>query len=153
MRSVLCGLALLLLAACGGVDPERALPRIESGWIRLPPPGQSTTAGYLEFVNGSEQTVTVVGAASPAFGAIEIHETVQSEGQMRMRRLGELSVAPGERLSLAPGGKHLMLFRPVEPLAEHQEVAISLALRSASGEVLSADARLHVQREADGHRH
>ncbi|QKK01935.1 MAG: copper chaperone PCu(A)C [Pseudomonadota bacterium] len=47
-------------------------------------------------------------------------------GVMRMRRLEQLTVEPGETVSLEPGGKHLMLMRPGERLSQGDEIPVTL---------------------------
>ena len=80
-------------------------------WIRAPIGSQTVTAGYCDISNHTQAAVVVIGFADPA-GArrIEMHETVQDDGRARMRLLPQLTIPPGQTLSLRPGGKHLMLF-------------------------------------------
>ena len=56
--------------------------------------------------------VTIVGASSPAFGEVSLHETRIVDGVSRMRALPELRIAPGDSAVLKPGGMHLMLMQP-----------------------------------------
>ena len=46
----------------------------------------------------------------------------------RMRPVETLELPPGARVSLAPGGLHLMLFDPVAPLAAGQHATLRLQL-------------------------
>ena len=46
-----------------------------------------------------------------------MHETETTDGVSRMRPLPSLTVAPGQTVTLAPGGKHLMLF-DLDPSAD-----------------------------------
>ena len=39
-----------------------------------------------------------------------MHESSTTDGVARMRPTGPLTIAPGQTVELAPGGKHLMLF-------------------------------------------
>lgn len=103
---------LAALAAGGACTPDApGGVAFEDPWIRAPVGSQTTTAGYCRIVNGSERDVEVTGFAD-AGGAlrIEIHETREQGGMVRMRPLPKLTVAAGQTLSLRPGGKHLMLF-------------------------------------------
>lgn len=99
------------------------------GWIREVPPGAPVRAGYLSLHNRGDTGVTIVAARSEAFGAIEIHEMVPSaDGTMRMRRREQLEVAAGATVELAPGGLHLMLFRPTATLAQGDRMPLTLVL-------------------------
>lgn len=98
------------------------------GWIREAPPNAPVRAGYVELLNAGDAELVVTGARSEAFGAIEIHEMAGEGDMMRMRRLRDLTMAAGETVSLEPGGKHLMLFRPTRPLAAGDVVEVVLEL-------------------------
>ena len=100
-----CGLALLTSQALGEVTFENA-------WIRSPLPGQSVAAGYCDIVNNGSRAVAIVGFSGADSGTVrvEMHETTDHDGMVRMRPLKSLTIAPNTTVSLAPGGKHLMLF-------------------------------------------
>ena len=100
-----CGLALVTSPALGEVTFENA-------WIRSPLPGQSVTAGYCDIVNRGSRAVAIVGFSGSVSGTVrvEMHETTDHDGMVRMRPLKSLTIAPNTTVSLVPGGKHLMLF-------------------------------------------
>ncbi|MEQ8690492.1 MAG: copper chaperone PCu(A)C [Pseudomonadales bacterium] len=119
------GLVLLVLmcTACSGAKPgqngesaRKVVADIEISQARLrqPLPGTDKSVGYFELQNHTDGTMVLSGASSPAIGAIEMHETAEVDGLMRMRRLSEVRIEAGERVVFAPGGKHLMLFRLTE---------------------------------------
>jgi copper(I)-binding protein len=96
-------------AACDGLHAD-------GGWLRQPPPGAVSAAGYLVLVNDGDEAVTIQRVSSPAFAGAMMHETRYVEGRAEMRHVGEIVVAPGERVEARPGGLHLMLNKPLEPL-------------------------------------
>ena len=81
---------------------------IDDAWIRSARPGSTVAAGYCSITNSTPVSVTIVKFVGPV--RVEMHETETTAGVSRMRRLERLIVAPGETETLAPGGKHLMLF-------------------------------------------
>ena len=89
---------------------------IEGAWIRAAPPGAHMRAGYATLRNGGDAPLVVRGARSDAFGEVSMHSTQIEDGIARMRELPEITLAPGERVVLEPGGKHLMLMRPAREL-------------------------------------
>ena len=113
----------------------------DDAWIRAVPPGSPVMAGYVQIHNGGSTEMLVDSASSDAFGAIEIHEMRDVNGVMRMRPLPELRIEPGLRIALAPGGKHLMLFRPQRELAVGERVDIVFALRDGSQRRVSFEVR------------
>lgn len=85
---------------------------VESPWIREPPPGARVLAGFAELVNHSQTPVIIDRADSPAFVHVMMHESRLENGLARMVPHATLTVPAGGRLSLAPGGLHLMLHEP-----------------------------------------
>ncbi|MEN7343459.1 MAG: copper chaperone PCu(A)C [Pseudomonadota bacterium] len=122
LLAVTVALSLVLLSAC---KPEAAPISIEKGWVRAAPPGAMASAGYFEIVNRSDATIEITRVTADQFARVEIHETSMVDGQMKMRPVAALRIEPGQGLSLAPGGKHLMLFEPAE-MPEDSDVTITL---------------------------
>lgn len=108
--------------------PACAQPALgaEDPWIREAPPGAQAMAGYVLLRNRTDTALRCDAATSPDFGAIEIHRSVVENGQSRMLRSQVVEVPDGGTAALAPGGYHLMLFRPQRPLpaGEHADIAL-----------------------------
>lgn len=142
-RHLLVGLPLLMLAsasfaASAAVDEAGdCRPTIESAWVRAAPPGAASLAGYLVLSNDCPGPVEVVDVESLDFGMPMIHRTVEEGGVSRMRPAGKLLLAPGEFLPFEPGGLHLMLMRPLRPMAEGDTARVRLVL--ADGRRLFAE--------------
>ena len=106
---------------------------LSDAWVRAVPPVSSTTAGYFILENSSEEAVTLTGFETAIAGAGELHEMAeQPDGTRRMRRLGDVKVPAGEQAAFRPGGKHLMLFRLVDPLqvGDSHELCLTFAGRA-----------------------
>ena len=115
--------AWLLLAVA---LPVQAAGRLEvsGGWIRTPPPTAMMLAAYATVRNAGDGPVIFSGATSVDFGDVSLHETVEENGLERMRALGRIVLGPGETLTLAPGGRHLMLMKPMRALHAGDSVDI-----------------------------
>lgn len=72
--------------------------------------------------------VVVTGVESRDFGMPMIHRSEVVDGVSRMRPVGELTLAPGGSQAFEPGGLHLMLMKPLRPLAEGDRVGLRLVL-------------------------
>ena len=116
----------IVLAACAGTTD--APLRVSDAWLRALPDGITSTAGYLTIENDSGAQRTLTGVTSPQFGRVELHETRLENGVARMRPVDALVLPPGERVTLAPGGLHLMLLDPVSPLAAGGHATLRLQL-------------------------
>lgn len=125
-------LATFLLAVVACLSPAHAREcsaKVKEGWVRLPPVSMPMMAGFGRIENPCTAPVTIVGASSPAFGEVSLHETRVVEGVSRMRPLPELRIAPDGTATLKPGGLHLMLMQPRAALKEGSKVVIEFALK------------------------
>ncbi len=82
---------------------------IEGAWVRALPPTQTRTAAYLMVRNAGADEVVISGASASVAGRVELHETLETEGMMRMQEQSEVRVPAGAAVSFVPGGLHLML--------------------------------------------
>ena len=117
---------------------QRDVVAVANARIRRSNPGENTTAGYLTLVNLSDESEQLIGIRSAAFGKIEVHEMAVVRDLPRMREVELLELPAGGRLELAPGGKHLMLFRPVAPLVARQQVSLTLVFASGAEQTVLA---------------
>jgi copper(I)-binding protein len=113
---------LLAAGGCSQATGGDGLEVIDAR-LRALIPGQDMTAGYFTLNNRGRAPITVVGAESDAARSIEMHTTVQDGEVVRMRRLQEVVVPPGEAVRFEPGGRHLMLFG-VSSLHDATEVVL-----------------------------
>ncbi|MFP4277841.1 MAG: copper chaperone PCu(A)C [Wenzhouxiangella sp.] len=98
---------------------------IDDPWSPEAPPGRMM-AGFMQLHNTGDEPIALVAGESPQFGHVEIHTMIMDDGVMRMRRLDELVIEPGEQVELRPGGLHLMLIEPLAPLERGETIDITL---------------------------
>lgn len=96
------------------------------GWIKQLPPVVPMRAGYVQINNLSEQTVEIVSMHSEQFEKVEMHETIMSEGMMKMVELNSLVIPAKSQIDLKPGGKHLMLISPETPMQIGDKVEMTV---------------------------
>jgi copper(I)-binding protein len=157
-RSLLCAaLALTVIAPVLAADnkpsapnakaaaPGRCLPQWQGGWVRLPPSASMPmAAGFGQFDNACPQALAVVAASSPAFGDVSLHESFQADGVNRMREVARLPLPAAGKVTLAPGGLHLMLMEPKQALAEGGSVPVRFTLEDGR----TVEATLQVRKTA-----
>ncbi|MFT3806672.1 copper chaperone PCu(A)C [Arenimonas sp.] len=140
----LTGLLLLLAASAAVASPEACAPKIERAWVRAAPPGTAMMAGYLTLRNDCAKPVAIAGVESMDFGDAMIHETIVENGVSKMRHTSELVMPAKSKLIFEPGGRHLMLMRPLRALPAGSRVRIRLIL----GDGRKLFAEYEVRREA-----
>lgn len=133
-------LATWLAAGCiAPVAPQGAtVPVPEPGKVtvvdpmaRPSPMMAGNGAAYMTILNGTDQPVQLLAARSDAAETVELHETVNDGGMMRMVYQPEgFAIPAGGSVELKPGGKHVMLINLVEPLEIGSEVQITLEFDS-----------------------
>lgn len=138
---------LFALAACaGGSEGEL---RLESGVIPMPPAGAPMAAGYFTLHNETGSDWALESARVDGFKLTEVHRTRLENGMLRMRRAESVRIEAGEQLRFEPGGLHLMLMTPTQPLQAGELRLARLALRNAQGETRELELPLAVRpREA-----
>lgn len=99
---------------------------VSDAWIREAPANTMVLAGYIMIDNSDDHKHRLLGASSSVFEWIEMHRTVQDGNVVRMVPLDSLTLAPGGRLVMEPGGNHLMLMNPNTQLRAGDEVTITL---------------------------
>jgi copper(I)-binding protein len=109
--------------------PARGKRGVDTRGARI----ERTLAGYLNLRNSGDAALTVVGADSVVFRSVSMHQSVEENGVERMRTLAKFAIAPGESVTFAPGGKHLMLMQPVRQLKSGDAVRIHIATESGEG--------------------
>ena len=103
----------VLMVGTIGCTPSTQNPatyNVSNASILTPVPGRAVTAGYFDFKNNSDVSVTIVSVSGDVAASIEMHNIKKIDDQMRMRPLPEIRVAPGTVVNFASGGNHLMLF-------------------------------------------
>ncbi|HEX4855180.1 MAG TPA: copper chaperone PCu(A)C [Limnobacter sp.] len=165
--------ALVLLAACGErhehehsanhqheqAEPAQAASTpvqvqqgitIRNAWVRPTVGEQDATGAYLTIV--TEESLALVGVASPAAEIAELHEMKMEGDVMRMRMAQRIDIKPSEPLELKPGGYHVMLMALTGPINAGQEVELSLQFEKADGSRLEIPVKaLAAQNTAGSH--
>ena len=135
LRSVfVLATAVLLAAAAQAHQFSVGNLVINHPWARPTAPGMPTGAAYLSVTNHGAREDTLIGAHSPAAVRVEFHRTSVEAGMARMRPSSSLVIEPGDTLTAAPGGLHLMLLDLKAPLVRGTTVPLVLTFKEA-GEV------------------
>jgi periplasmic copper chaperone A len=104
---------------------------ISGAWARAAPAGMPVGAAYFTIENRGKQPDGLLAIASSAAAKVELHRTTVENGMSRMRPAGEIVIAPGSRISVAPGGLHLMLMDLKYPLLEGNYLPLTFTFRRA----------------------
>jgi len=76
--------------------------------------------------NNTSKSVVLNSANSSYFGAVEMHRTMEEDGVVKMIREEAITVPPNAIHKFAPGGFHLMMINPGEPIEEGASIPVEL---------------------------
>lgn len=110
-------------------------------YARAVPPGQPNSAVFMQIENRGRQHLALVAAESPMAEVVELHTHRVEDGMMKMRRIEQIELPPGEKIKLQPGGLHLMLIRLKQQLQPGDDVALTLAFDDGGELRLTAPVR------------
>lgn len=115
---------------------------IDHAWSRPTPPGTPVGVGYMTIHNHGDQPVTLVAGETQVAEQVSIHETRMHDGLMKMQPMPDgLTVPAGESVVLKPHSYHLMLERLERPLAEGDEVPLTLQFEGMDAMEIILDVR------------
>lgn len=111
-------------------------------WARATPGPVKTGAAYLTLQNKGKSADTLQGADGDVADRVEIHNHINDNGVLKMRRVDGVSVEPGQRVALQPGSYHIMLIGLKKPLLAGESFPLTLHFKRAG------DVRVDVKIEA-----
>jgi len=139
-RALACLLATFASGSAGACEGLV----VTDAWIREPPPGATAVAVYMTLENDGAREIAVNGLTSPQFARGMLHETIRDGDRVRMQHVAALMLAPGAKRSLAPGGLHGMLIKPLDTLPRAGD-AVDAVLTCGDGHLTL---RIPVSRDA-----
>jgi hypothetical protein len=155
MRSILvAALAVYGLVVTEPEHAETASLAVHDPWVAEAPPGAKVMAAYMVLENLSDQDQILTKVSSPSFDKAEVHRTEVREGMARMVPVEQMTIEPHAKAVFEPGGHHLMLVGPHQPLREGDVVVLGLEFEG--GERMSAHAPVRKAKpggEAHHHHH
>ena len=139
-------------------DYSAGAQRIDHPSTRPTAAGAPAAAGYMDITNTGRTADRLVSVTTPHAARAEIHQSSMEGGMMRMKALPQgVEIPAGGKVSLAPGGLHVMLFAPKAAVAPGDRIPLTLTFAKA-GKVtvqLAAESRPPARPAAmpEGHQH
>tara|TARA_R100001480_G_scaffold96071_2_gene101110 strand:+ start:124 stop:573 length:450 start_codon:yes stop_codon:yes gene_type:complete len=106
--------------------------RVFDTWARATILASRPGAAYLTIESAAEDRL--LGVTTPVAGHVMIHAVEKDGDVSRMKHIETLELPAGERVTLAPGGMHLMLMALQDKLSEGTTFPMTLSFETA-GEV------------------
>ncbi len=145
--SLTLGLFALSVSA-DGVDIQILDP-----WVQAAPPNVKVLAAYLEIKNNGDKPQILINVASPAFGLVEVHQSVMHGNMAHMEHQKELTIPPHASVVLKQGGMHFMLTDAKKPLNANDSVPMTLTFKNGGKVTVTATVRSGQKEDMGDHQH
>jgi copper(I)-binding protein len=122
--------ALLALSTAPALAQGGAI-EIGDAWARASAGMAQTGVVYLSIANRGQVADRLIGMTSAEAATVQLHDTSNVGGIMRMRSVGVLELKPGARAELRPSGMHIMLLGLRQPLVPGRHLTLTLNFEKA----------------------
>ena len=135
MRLKMLALGAGMMLASAAASAQTSDVQITDAWARATPGGAQTAAAYVSMESASGDKLT--GVSTPAAQKADIHSMTMDNGVMKMRQVDGVDLPPGQKITLKPGGYHIMLTGLAKPLAEGQTFPLTLTFAKSSPQTVT----------------
>ena len=130
MRHMFFAVAGLIVCA-GAALAQVPSVQVSDAWARATTSSARVGGAFmtLKAVGGADRVVSV---SSPVAETIELHESINDGGVMKMREVPRLVLAPGQATVLKPGSYHIMLIGLKKPLNRGENFPLTITFEKAA---------------------
>ena len=141
--------ALLLIAGSAAWSAE--IFSVTNPWVRATVPGQTVAGAYMDI--SAQAPAALVEVESPVAGKAELHTMSMDGGVMKMRPVVRIALPASQKVSLKPGGFHVMLLDLSRQLKAGERVPLVLTFRTRQGVKSTLKVDAEVRGVTDAHAH
>lgn len=105
--------------------------KVSEPWARAAGKMAHSAVAYLTLENSGDAADRLVSASTPTAGQVVFHTHIKDGDIMRMRPVQSIEVGPHAKVTLKPGGLHLMLLDLKGPLEKGSTFALTLRFEKA----------------------
>jgi periplasmic copper chaperone A len=136
---IIAALLLLLNTAAQAADAGISASNV---WMRASLGKVPTTAAYFTLENRGATEDRLLSVSTPVSAMAHIHNSVTTDaGVVQMAAVMSLSIKPGEKVELKPGGMHVMVMNLKAPLKAGETVLLTLWFQKAGEITVEAQVR------------
>ena len=143
-------LPVVVLALAGIAAHADDGPVVSDAWARATAPGVEVGAAYM-VIKGGSRPDRLVGASSTRADMVHLHDVVEEDGVAKMRSTESVEIPAGQRVELAPKGRHLMLMGLDAPLVAGQTFTIMLRFADSAEQTVTVTVRAATAESSHAH--
>lgn len=102
---------------------------VTNAWARATAPHAMAGGAFMTLT--AQTADALVSVSSPVAKSVEVHETVNAKGVMKMLPVPSLALPAGTPVTLKPGGYHIMLMGLKEQLKQGSSFPMTLNFKHA----------------------
>jgi len=143
MKNLLALAALLMFGMAGTVlgDTQQSAIQVDNPYARAVPPTAANSAAFMVLHNRSGNERNLVAASSDVSNVTELHNHINDNGVMRMRKVPAITIPANGSVELKPGSFHVMLIDLKQPLKEGDPINLELHFDDGSTQSLAMTAK------------
>lgn len=107
-------------------------------WVPLAPPAAKAHAAFVMIHNHSDSPKTLISASSDNYKMAHIHQSEDKDGVATMSMVEQIKIPAGGMLAMKPGGLHIMLMGPKNPVNLGDEIPVTLNFEDGTSVDLTA---------------
>ncbi|CAC9462490.1 copper chaperone PCu(A)C [bacterium endosymbiont of Bathymodiolus sp. 5 South] len=120
---------------------DRAAISVDNPWVRSAPPNAPILGAFMEISNHSDSDIKLLSANTKGYKRLELHKTVSQDGMMKMIKQDFMPIPAHGKLTLKPGGWHIMMIQPKKVPKEGDSVVIKLVFDNGLSKTIQAKVR------------
>ena len=97
--------------------------KVENAWVASAEANDDMSVAYMSLLSNEDLILTLV--TSPKIKTIEMHNTIQEKGIMKMRMAHEIKIYHNKLFEFKSGGSHLMLMDFKGPLKTGEKIKLT----------------------------
>jgi periplasmic copper chaperone A len=133
MRGIVLLLTFLVIGTPALTEPVRAQAIVVDHLWSRPAAAGTNGAGFMTVSNRGKRADVLISVQSTAAARVEVHQTTMTNDVMSMKHLTTgLPLGPGQTVTFAPGGYHLMFVHLAKPSKVGDKIPAELIFRSGA---------------------
>ena len=140
LSKTLARFAGLVVVSLSALAADAALS-IDDPYVRLIPPGTTTTGAFMTIRNAGNTDRKLIKADSPVSDKVQLHTHMNENGVMKMREVPSIDIKANSQAELKPGSYHVMLIDLTTQLKEGDSVPLTLHFDDGSSQQVAAPVR------------
>lgn len=133
-----CKIVVVLATCLSCATAQAGDISVTNAYVRMVPQGVPTTAAFMTLRNTGATDRKLLRVDSAAAKTVELHNHINDNGVMKMRRVREIEIKARGQAELKPGSYHVMMIDLRQVLQDGEKVPLTLSFDDGSSAKVEA---------------